>query len=183
MPSVNNVTKSTQIHLLNPEISKLLYHFVCRIIVFLFLLVPDVLLKKRNSTFKCAQMCFKWLLNIYGKSQVKDVYQNSICKISIKNNSKKFLTLSKLFVSKISQQLTSHFFVNITLRIEVAIKITSQSSIIIACSNCVAHKHFKGVLAVQVLQKFTWATSFQELKLMKSASTLKFGTHILIEMF
>ena len=63
---------------------------------------------------------------------------------SVKNDSTNFLTLSKLFAkfdftNQISQR--SHFFVSITLRMEVTVNITPQSSIIIACFNHVAHKH------------------------------------------
>ena len=91
--------------------------------------------------------------------------QSYICQVSVKNNSTKFLTLSKLFANfdfLILQLLTSHSFVNITLRIEVAINITlSQSLITIAWFNYVAHKHssknVKGVLRYYATFNF-WKT-------------------------
>ena len=79
--------------------------------------------------------------------------QICICQVSIKNDSIKFLTSSKLLLTLILQLLMSQFFVSVTLRMEFAISITlSQSSIIITCFNHVALKHYskkvKGVLAV-----------------------------------
>ena len=56
--------------------------------------------------------------------------QSFICQISIKNNSMKFLTLRKCFVN-FDSTIMSHFFVNITLCMKLAINITSRSSIII----------------------------------------------------
>ena len=76
-----------------------------------------------------------------------------ICQVSIKVIQRSFSLWVKFLIALILQSLTSHFFVNNTLRIEVAIKITlSQPSITITCFNHVAHKHsskkVKWVLAV-----------------------------------
>ena len=48
--------------------------------------------------------------------------ESCICEISIKNTSTKFLTLSKIWLT-LTYQLTFHFFINITLRMEVAANI------------------------------------------------------------
>ena len=78
--------------------------------------------------------------------------QSCICQASIKNNSTSFSFWVNVLLTLILQLITSHFFVNITLPMEVAINITvSQSSIIITCFHHVAHQHsskkVKGVLA------------------------------------
>ena len=57
--------------------------------------------------------------------------QSGICQLSIKNTSKKFPNLSKCFANF---DLTSHLFVNITLRMDVGENITYHI-------NHVAHKN------------------------------------------
>ena len=64
-----------------------------------------------------------------------------------------FRLSANFLLTLILQSLKSHFFVNITLHMEIAINITlSQSSMVITCFNQVTHKHsskkVKGVLAV-----------------------------------
>ena len=66
--------------------------------------------------------------------------QSSICQASVKNNSRKFFTISKLLAN-------FDFFVSITLRIEVAIKL-SQSPIIVTCLDYVVHKHSSKIVKV-----------------------------------
>ena len=79
--------------------------------------------------------------------------QSCIVKYQLKIIQRSFSLCVKCFLTLILQSLTSHFFVNITLGMEVAINITvSQFSITITCFNHVAHKHYskkvKGALAV-----------------------------------
>ena len=75
--------------------------------------------------------------------------QSYISLVSIKNNSTKFLTLSKIFADLDFTIVTSYFLVNITLSMEVAINITLlQSSITIAC--------FK--VACRIKTNTTWTT-------------------------
>ena len=88
------------------------------------------------------------------------VVQSCICQVSSENNSKKFLNLSKLFANFFAI-VNSPFFIKITLCMEVAINITSQSSIIITCLNHAAHTFFWVTCLSSVgPKKFTWVTSF-----------------------
>ena len=66
--------------------------------------------------------------------------QYYLCQVRIKNNSTKFLTLSKLFANFDFTVVNVSF--NIALRMELAINIIlSQSSINMTCFNRAAHKH------------------------------------------
>ena len=77
--------------------------------------------------------------------------QSWICPVLFKNNSTKFLTLSKIFANLDFKVYSNLLFVNITLPMEIVINITlSKSSITILCFNYIPQKHSskKGALAV-----------------------------------